>query len=81
MLDEPLSALDRGLRERLTDDVARILREAGTTALYVTHDHAEARAVADRVGVMLAGELVQVGTEEELWGAPASGAVAEFLGV
>lgn len=80
MLDEPLSALDRSLRERLTGDVARILRDAGTTALYVTHDHSEARVVADRVGVLLAGELAQIGTEEELWGAPASAGVAEFLG-
>nr|NLD40859.1 ABC transporter ATP-binding protein [Actinomycetales bacterium] len=81
MLDEPLSALDRGLRERLTEDVARILREAGTTSLYVTHDHAEARAVADRVGVILGGRLAQVGTEKELWSHPATPEVAAFLGL
>ncbi|HZK05101.1 MAG TPA: ABC transporter ATP-binding protein [Actinomycetaceae bacterium] len=81
MLDEPLSALDRTLRERLTGEVARILRVAGMTSLYVTHDHGEARAVADRVGIILDGELVQVATSDELWSAPANGAVAEFLGV
>lgn len=81
LLDEPLSALDRNLRERLAIDVAAILRRAGTTALYVTHDHAEARAVADRVGVMLAGTLARIGTSEEVWGDPGSREVAEFLGV
>ncbi len=81
MLDEPLSALDRTLRERLTGDVARILRRSATTSLYVTHDHAEARAVADRVGIMVAGRLLQVGTPDEVWGAPASEEVARFLGL
>ena len=81
LLDEPLSALDRNLRERLAEDVAQILRAAGTTALYVTHDHVEARAVADRVGVMLAGELARIGTPSEVWGSPGSEAVSEFLGV
>jgi len=81
MLDEPLSALDRTLRERLTEDVARILRRSATTSLYVTHDHDEARVVADRVGVMVAGKLLQVGTPDEVWGAPASPVVAGFLGV
>lgn len=80
MLDEPLSALDRTLRERLTEDVARILRASATTSLYVTHDHDEARAVADRVGIMVAGRLLQVGTPAEVWGAPASDVVADFLG-
>ena len=81
LLDEPLSALDRNLRERLAEDVAEILRAAGTTALYVTHDHTEARTVASRVGVMLAGELARIGTPEEVWGEPGSAGVAEFLGV
>ncbi|MGM0386030.1 MAG: ABC transporter ATP-binding protein, partial [Actinomycetota bacterium] len=81
MLDEPLSALDRNLRERLTGEVAEILRRAHTTALYVTHDHHEARAVADRVGVMIAGRLVQLGEPNEVWSSPASAEVGEFLGV
>ncbi|QPL05540.1 MULTISPECIES: ABC transporter ATP-binding protein [Actinomyces] len=62
LLDEPLSALDRALRESLSLDLARILRDEGMTALYVTHDHAEAETVADRVGVMVAGRLLAVGT-------------------
>lgn len=81
MLDEPLSALDRNLRDRLTDDVALILRAAGTTALYVTHDRGEARTVADRVGVLLAGRLEALGTADEVWGAPPSDGVRDFLGV
>lgn len=81
LLDEPLSALDRTLKEHLVGEVRRILRAAATTALYVTHDHAEARDVADRVGIMMAGRLVQVGTPAEVWAAPVNSAVADFLGV
>ncbi|TDE99020.1 ABC transporter ATP-binding protein [Occultella glacieicola] len=80
LLDEPLSALDRALRERLASDLHDILRRAGTTSLYVTHDHDEAFTVADRVAVMRAGELVQVGTPAALWAAPADSDVAAFLG-
>lgn len=86
LLDEPLSALDRGLRERLAVDVRNVLRETRTTAVFVTHDHDEAFTVADRVAVMLrdpatgGGRLVQVAPPEELWTAPASRRVAEFLG-
>lgn len=80
LLDEPLSALDRALRERLAADLHHILRRAGTTALYVTHDHDEAFTVADRVAVMMDGRIVQVGTPEELWAAPADAQVAAFLG-
>ncbi|MBZ2198800.1 ABC transporter ATP-binding protein [Occultella gossypii] len=80
LLDEPLSALDRSLRERLASDLHDILRRAGTTSLYVTHDHDEAFTVADRVAVMRAGELVQVGRPAELWAAPADADVAAFLG-
>lgn len=81
LLDEPLSSLDRRLRESLALDVARVLREAGTTALYVTHDHDEAITVAMRIGVMIAGELRQVATPAELLAAPADKEVAEFLGL
>ncbi|CAM3780553.1 ABC transporter ATP-binding protein [Occultella aeris] len=80
LLDEPLSALDRSLRERLASDLHDILRRAGTTSLYVTHDHDEAFTVADRVAVMRAGELVQLGSPAELWAAPADADVAAFLG-
>lgn len=58
MLDEPLSALDRELRERLAVDLARLLRETGTTAILVTHDHDEAGTIADRTLRMRAGELL-----------------------
>lgn len=80
LLDEPLSALDRGLRERLAVEIAEILRRTGTTALYVTHDHDEAFTVADRVALMRAGSFVQVGTPAQLWDAPADAETAEFLG-
>ena len=62
LLDEPLSALDAGLRERLAGDLREILRAAGTTALMVTHDHEEAFTVADRMAVMRDGRVVQAGT-------------------
>ncbi|MFC7403515.1 ABC transporter ATP-binding protein [Georgenia alba] len=80
LLDEPLSALDRGLRERLTGDLCRILRATGTTALYVTHDHDEAFTVADRVAVLIDGRLVQVERPAQIWRAPAGREVAAFLG-
>jgi len=80
LLDEPLSALDAGLRERLAGDLAAILRAAGTTALLVTHDHEEAFAVADRIAVMRAGRIVQQGDIGEVWRAPADPDTALFLG-
>ena len=80
LLDEPLSALDAGLRERLAGDLREILRTAGTTALKVTHDHEEAYTVADRLAVMRAGRVVQVGAIEEVWRAPADPETALFLG-
>ena len=80
LLDEPLSALDRALRERLASDLHDILRRTETTALYVTHDHDEAFTVAHRVAVMRAGRLVQVGSPAQLWAAPADADVARFLG-
>ncbi len=80
LLDEPLSALDAELRERLATDLRDILRAAGTTALMVTHDHEEAFAVADRLAVMRAGRVVQEGEIPEVWRAPADPATALFLG-
>ncbi|PFG34420.1 ABC transporter ATP-binding protein [Sanguibacter antarcticus] len=80
LLDEPLSALDRGLRERLAVDLRAALVATGTTALFVTHDHDEAFTVADRVAVMARGHLLQVAAPHDLWSAPASREVAEFLG-
>ena len=80
LLDEPLSALDRALREQLATDVRTILRRGGTTALYVTHDQDEAMTVADRVGVMEAGRLLRLDTPQRLWADPGSSKVARFLG-
>jgi ABC-type nitrate/sulfonate/bicarbonate transport system ATPase subunit len=61
LLDEPLSALDRSLRERLATDLRHVLTETGTTAMMVTHDHGDAFTVADRTAIMRAGRLVQQG--------------------
>ncbi|WP_309116843.1 ABC transporter ATP-binding protein [Saccharothrix sp.] len=80
LLDEPLSALDRALREQLAVDLARLLREAGATALVVTHDHDEAFTLADRVAVMRAGRIVQVGPPGEVWRSPVDVETARFLG-
>ena len=80
MLDEPLSGLDRPLREQLLVDLPRILRRLRQTALFVTHDLEEALAVSDRVAVMRAGRIVQVGTPRALYERPASVFVARFLG-
>ena len=80
MLDEPLSGLDRPLREQLLVDLPHILRRLRQTALFVTHDLEEALAVSDRVAVMRAGRIVQVGTPRALYERPASVFVARFLG-
>ena len=80
LLDEPLSALDRSLRERLAVDLRAALVATRTTAVLVTHDQDEAFAVADRVAVMDQGRLLQVGTPADLWQRPADRRVAEFLG-
>lgn len=80
LLDEPLSALDRGLREHLASELHDILKTAGTTALLVTHDHDEAFAVADRMAVMRDGRLVQEGTLDEVWQRPVDAWTAAFLG-
>ncbi|WP_068402506.1 ABC transporter ATP-binding protein [Kribbia dieselivorans] len=81
LLDEPLSALDRTMRERLATDLRRLLVETGTTALLVTHDHDEAFTVADRMAVMRAGRVVQEGPTVQVWSHPADVWVARFLGV
>jgi ABC-type Fe3+/spermidine/putrescine transport system ATPase subunit len=87
LLDEPLGALDRALRERLMGELRQILKRAdaarpgGLTAIYVTHDQAEAFAVADRVVVMSAGRVEQVDAPAVLYGRPATPFVARFLGM
>lgn len=79
MLDEPLGALDRRLRERLVDDIRRLLAERSATALYVTHDHDEAAAVSDRVAIMRAGRIVQIGALAEIRANPVDEWVADFV--
>ncbi len=81
MLDEPLGSLDRALRDRLLTELPRLLRELGTTVLYVTHDQDEALALADRVAVMRSGRIEQVGTPDALWRSPSTVFVARFLGL
>ena len=80
LLDEPLSSLDRVLRERLSADLSAILTRTDTTALYVTHDHDEAFTVGDQVAVMHSGRLLQTASPDRLWRRPADRAVAAFLG-
>jgi spermidine/putrescine transport system ATP-binding protein len=81
MLDEPLGALDRALREQLTGQLHRLLRELDIPSLYVTHDQEEAFGVAQRVALLHAGRIVQSGRPEELIARPASAWTASFLGL
>jgi len=80
LLDEPFSGLHAGMREQVREDVRGILRESGISAIFVTHDQDEALFMGDRVAVLNAGQLEQVGTPEEVFGAPATRFVAEFMG-
>lgn len=81
LLDEPLSALDAKVRTQLRDEIRRIQLDVGTTTLFVTHDQEEALAVADRVGVMSVGRLEQLAAPAELYSAPQTAFVADFVGV
>jgi len=80
LLDEPLTALDAALRERLRVELNRLLRTLGVTTIYVTHDQAEAMALGDRIVVMRKGAIAQVGTPRDVYFAPANRFVAEFIG-
>lgn len=81
MLDEPLGALDRALREELVQEIRRLLKSMRIPALYVTHDQEEAFAVAARVAILHGGRIVQQGTPEEIVARPASIWIANFLGL
>ena len=81
MLDEPLGALDRTIRERLIGEIRDILKKAGQTALYVTHDQDEAFTIADRVVILGEGVTAQVGTPQEIYFHPSSPYIAMFLGM
>ena len=80
MFDEPLGSLDRSLRERLVLELSEVLSSLGITALYVTHDQEEALALADRVMVMNAGRLEQIGSPLDIWSRPRNEFAARFLG-
>lgn len=81
MLDEPLGALDRVLRDQLIAELRAILKGVGVTALYVTHDQAEAFVLADRIALLHQGKIEQEGTPEEVYRRPATPFVARFLGL
>ncbi|HEY5794460.1 MAG TPA: ABC transporter ATP-binding protein [Bosea sp. (in: a-proteobacteria)] len=81
LLDEPLSALDAKLRHEVRTDLRRLQSRLGLTTIFVTHDQDEALAVADRIVVMSAGKVEQVGTPREIYQRPASRFVAEFIGL
>ncbi len=80
MLDEPLGSLDRELRERLTVELRRILKQVGMTGIYVTHDQSEAFTVGDTVVILHRGQVQQAGPPEQLYHRPANLMVAQFLG-
>ena len=80
LLDEPLTALDAALRDRLRGELNRLLRALGITTIYVTHDQSEAMELGDRVVVMQKGAIAQIGTPREIYFTPRSRFVAEFIG-
>ncbi len=80
LMDEPLSNLDARLREEVRDEIRSLAKKLGITVLYVTHDQVEAMALADRIAVMSGGKILQIGGAEELYHAPDSRSVGEFLG-
>ena len=80
LLDEPLAALDLKLRREMQLELKRIQRESGITFIFVTHDQEEALTMSDRVAVMRAGEILQLGTPEDIYNEPQSAFVADFIG-
>lgn len=80
LMDEPLGALDRKLREQLQTELKRIQRDLGVTVIYVTHDQDEALSLSDRIAIMAEGKILQLGTPDDVYEAPQSTYVADFLG-
>jgi len=80
LLDEPLTALDAALRDRLRGELNRLLRALGITTIYVTHDQSEAMELGDRIVVMQKGSIAQIGTPRDIYFAPRNRFVAEFIG-
>ena len=81
LLDEPLSALDAKIRLWLRGEIRKIQQDLGITTLYVTHDQEEALSIADRIAVMAAGRIEQVGRPKEIYAAPRTQFVADFIGI
>ncbi len=81
LFDEPLSALDASLREQLRIEIGTLVRESGASAVYITHDQREAFALADEIGVLERGRLVQLGRPEDIYGTPVAASVARFTGL
>jgi iron(III) transport system ATP-binding protein len=81
LCDEPLSNLDADLRERMRVEISALVRESGATAVYITHDQAEAFALADQIGLLQNGRLVQFGKPEQIYTQPATPFVARFTGL
>lgn len=81
MLDEPLGSLDAALRERLAGELRAMLKQVGVTALYVTHDQQEAYALADRIAIINAGRIEEIGTPEDIYRRPQTAFTARFLGL
>jgi ABC-type Fe3+/spermidine/putrescine transport system ATPase subunit len=80
LMDEPLGALDRKLREQLQSEIKRVQRDIGATVLYVTHDQEEALTMSDRLAIMRQGQIAQIGAPDEVYAQPASPFAARFLG-
>lgn len=80
LMDEPLSNLDAKMRLQMRDVILDLVREAGITTVFVTHDQEEALAMSDRIAIMDRGRIAQLGTPEELYGTPANAYVADFIG-
>ena len=80
LMDEPLGALDKNLREEMQEELRQFHRNVGATILYVTHDQQEAASMADRIAIMNHGEAEQVGPPHEVYERPANSFVARFLG-
>lgn len=80
LLDEPLSNLDAKLREKMRFEIKSLVKRMDMTAVYVTHDQAEAMVISDRIAVMESGNIVQIGTAQEIYNKPANKFVADFIG-
>ena len=80
LLDEPLSNLDAKLREKMRFEIKSLVRRMGITSVYVTHDQAEAMVISDRIAIMDSGNVVQIGTAQEIYEKPANRFVADFIG-